>query len=254
MPTTARTARLLTGAALAAASLGLAAAGTSPVLARELGSPAAGPAAVGPTAAGPGSAAAATPACDTDTSATGDASSAPDDDLGTTVGPGTPAGGAAGQLDVPQDTGSVAAPTGVPCDDGEPADGALTDAAAGGVVLDPSEPASVGPEAQQKPGPSQDPGQADAPGQLPQQEYPGTSSPYPGHSQKPAHSAEPGYPAGPDEPVGPPPGIPHGHLNTGAGGSVHVDVPKVAVGSAVLAGSAVGGVWLLRRRASGTQS
>ncbi|WP_405493143.1 hypothetical protein [Streptomyces sp. NBC_00096] len=49
---------------------------------------------------------------------------------------------------------------------------------------------------------------------------------------------------------------PQGHVRTGVGGgtTTTTDPAKIAVGVAVLAASAVGGTWLLRRRASGTQS
>ncbi|MFF8292395.1 hypothetical protein ACF068_24605 [Streptomyces sp. NPDC016309] len=46
---------------------------------------------------------------------------------------------------------------------------------------------------------------------------------------------------------------PSGHVRTGVGGSVGPDTTQIAAGVAVLAASAVGGVWLLRRRASGAQ-
>ncbi|MCX5382622.1 hypothetical protein [Streptomyces sp. NBC_00083] len=46
---------------------------------------------------------------------------------------------------------------------------------------------------------------------------------------------------------------PHGHVKTGVGGSVRPDTTEIAVGAAVIAAAAVGGTWLLRRRASGTQ-
>ncbi|MGA5419198.1 hypothetical protein [Streptomyces lavendulocolor] len=47
--------------------------------------------------------------------------------------------------------------------------------------------------------------------------------------------------------------VPSGHVKTGVGGSVGPDTTRIAAGAAVLAASAVGGVWLLRRRASGAQ-
>ncbi|MFC8915667.1 hypothetical protein ACGF5F_10800 [Streptomyces sp. NPDC047821] len=47
--------------------------------------------------------------------------------------------------------------------------------------------------------------------------------------------------------------VPSGHVKTGVGGSVGPDTTQIAVGAAVLAASAAGGVWLLRRRASGAQ-
>ncbi|MEJ8644461.1 hypothetical protein WKI68_30415 [Streptomyces sp. MS1.HAVA.3] len=49
---------------------------------------------------------------------------------------------------------------------------------------------------------------------------------------------------------------PQGHVNTGVGGgtTTTTDPAKIAVGAAVLAATAVGGTWLLRRRASGTRS
>ncbi|MFE0643785.1 hypothetical protein ACFW2Y_19555 [Streptomyces sp. NPDC058877] len=46
---------------------------------------------------------------------------------------------------------------------------------------------------------------------------------------------------------------PSGHVQTGVGGSVGPDTAQVTAGVAVLAAAAVGGVWLLRRRASGAQ-
>ncbi|MFJ5829742.1 hypothetical protein [Streptomyces sp. NPDC093089] len=46
---------------------------------------------------------------------------------------------------------------------------------------------------------------------------------------------------------------PSGHVQTGVGGSVGPDTAQVTAGAAVLAAAAVGGVWLLRRRASGAQ-
>ncbi|KOU28384.1 hypothetical protein ADK53_34670 [Streptomyces sp. WM6373] len=49
---------------------------------------------------------------------------------------------------------------------------------------------------------------------------------------------------------------PQGHVNTGVGGgtTTTTDPAKIAAGAAVLAATAVGGTWLLRRRASGTRS
>ncbi|WP_405722178.1 hypothetical protein [Streptomyces sp. NBC_00046] len=46
---------------------------------------------------------------------------------------------------------------------------------------------------------------------------------------------------------------PTGHVKTGVGGSVRPDTTQIAAGAGVLAATAVGGAWLLRRRASGTQ-
>ncbi|MFE2092409.1 hypothetical protein [Streptomyces sp. NPDC059460] len=50
------------------------------------------------------------------------------------------------------------------------------------------------------------------------------------------------------------PTSPSGHVKTGVGGSVRPDTSQIAAGAGVLAASAVGGAWLLRRRASGTQA
>jgi hypothetical protein len=47
---------------------------------------------------------------------------------------------------------------------------------------------------------------------------------------------------------------PNGHVRTGVGGSVGTDTTQIAAGTALLAAAAVGGMWLLRRRASGTRS
>ncbi|MGW2511928.1 hypothetical protein ACWC0A_21450 [Streptomyces scopuliridis] len=49
-------------------------------------------------------------------------------------------------------------------------------------------------------------------------------------------------------------GGPTGHVRTGVGGSVAPDTTQIAAGVAVLAAAAVGGTWLLRRRASGAQA
>lgn len=46
---------------------------------------------------------------------------------------------------------------------------------------------------------------------------------------------------------------PSGPVRTGVGGSVGPDTTQIAAGAAVLAAAAVGGTWLLRRRASGAQ-
>ncbi|MFD7066715.1 hypothetical protein ACFV97_05685 [Streptomyces sp. NPDC059913] len=56
-----------------------------------------------------------------------------------------------------------------------------------------------------------------------------------------------------DAPSGHRPTGPTGHVGTGVGGSVHSDTTQIAAGAGVLAVAAVGGAWLLRRRASGTQ-
>ncbi|MFJ6798774.1 hypothetical protein [Streptomyces sp. NPDC091268] len=49
---------------------------------------------------------------------------------------------------------------------------------------------------------------------------------------------------------------PQGHVHTGVGGgtTTTTDPAKIAAGAAVLTATAVGGTWLLRRRASGTRS
>ncbi|MEU9029312.1 hypothetical protein AB0D46_17685 [Streptomyces sp. NPDC048383] len=49
---------------------------------------------------------------------------------------------------------------------------------------------------------------------------------------------------------------PQGHVRTGVGGGTTTtyDPAKIAAGVAALAAAAVGGTWLLRRRASGTRS
>ncbi|WP_405901558.1 hypothetical protein [Streptomyces sp. NBC_00727] len=49
------------------------------------------------------------------------------------------------------------------------------------------------------------------------------------------------------------PTAPTGHVKTGVGGSVGPDTTQIAAGAGVLAAAAVGGAWLLRRRASGTR-
>ncbi|WP_327283328.1 MULTISPECIES: hypothetical protein [unclassified Streptomyces] len=49
---------------------------------------------------------------------------------------------------------------------------------------------------------------------------------------------------------------PKGHVRTGVGGATTttVDPTKITAGAVLLAAAAVGGTWLLRRRASGTRS
>ncbi|MEU2245603.1 hypothetical protein [Streptomyces sp. NPDC019224] len=49
------------------------------------------------------------------------------------------------------------------------------------------------------------------------------------------------------------PTAPSGPVKTGVGGSVGPDTTQIAAGAGALAAAAVGGAWLLRRRASGTQ-
>lgn len=50
------------------------------------------------------------------------------------------------------------------------------------------------------------------------------------------------------------PTSPSGHVRTGVGGGTSAPgTPQIATGAALLAASAVGGTWLLRRRASGTR-
>ncbi|TRV82136.1 hypothetical protein FKN01_01035 [Streptomyces sp. 130] len=49
------------------------------------------------------------------------------------------------------------------------------------------------------------------------------------------------------------PTAPSGHVKTGVGGSVGPDTTQIAAGAGVIAAAAVGGAWLLRRRASGTR-
>ncbi|MFB6989100.1 hypothetical protein ACFC0C_17885 [Streptomyces sp. NPDC056178] len=49
------------------------------------------------------------------------------------------------------------------------------------------------------------------------------------------------------------PNAPSGRVRTGVGGSVRPDTSQIAAGAGVLAATVVGGAWLLRRRASGTQ-
>ncbi|MCX5100578.1 MULTISPECIES: hypothetical protein [unclassified Streptomyces] len=66
-----------------------------------------------------------------------------------------------------------------------------------------------------------------------------------GGSGKQDGSSSGNRPEGPDGPTG--------HVKTGVGGSVRPDTTQIAAGAGVLAATAVGGAWLLRRRASGTQ-
>lgn len=85
----------------------------------------------------------------------------------------------------------------------------------------------------------------------------GTPSERPGPSERPS---SPGRDSGSGDYETPSghrtsaaPTAPTGHVKTGIGGSVGPDTTQIAAGAGVLAAAAVGGAWLLRRRASGTQ-
>lgn len=75
-----------------------------------------------------------------------------------------------------------------------------------------------------------------------------------GHESSAAHDSSSGYETpSSGHRTSAAPTAPTGHVRTGVGGSVGPDTTQIAAGAGVLAATAVGGAWLLRRRASGTQ-
>ncbi|WP_406097166.1 hypothetical protein [Streptomyces sp. NBC_01013] len=267
-------ARLVTGtaaAALAAAALGLSAAAPS-AYGDELG-----PLEITPASAAPGATVTVnTSACGGDTAATGDASALDASDFA--LAPATLKEVLAGSFRVPGNIEPGPYSIDVACENGKRAtgeievktagtagkDSAVKDSAAGSSEAD--SPADAGLpsdlyDSEEYDATGLDEAEAsgaalvpDAPALLAGR---GTPTPRPipsGHESSAGHEdPSDGYenPSGHHPSAAPT--APTGHVKTGVGGSVGPDTTQIAAGAGVLAATAVGGAWLLRRRASGTQ-
>lgn len=256
-------ARLVTGtaaAALAAAALGLSAAAPS-AYGDELG-----PLEITPASAAPGSTVTVnTTACGGDTGATGDASALDVSEFA--LAPATLKEVLAGSFQVPGTIEPGPYSIDVACENGKRATGEIEVKAAGTTGTTGKESAAVSSDEDSPPVPvcprtcttprsttppgstrPRPPGRPvpDAPA-LPGR---GTPTPRPtpsGHESSGGHEPPSGHRTSAA------PTAPTGHVKTGVGGSVGPDTTQIAAGAGVLAATAVGGAWLLRRRASGTQ-
>ncbi|MFI7360539.1 hypothetical protein ACIBO4_00055 [Streptomyces sp. NPDC050149] len=264
-------ARLVTGtaaAALAAAALGLSAAAPS-AYGDELG-----PLEITPASAAPGSTVTVnTTACGSDTGATGDASALDASEFA--LAPATLKEVLAGSFQVPGTIEPGPYSIDVACENGKRATGEIEVKAAGTTGTtgkesaagssDEDSPAGAGLpsdlyDSEEYDATGLDEAEAsgsalvpDAPA-LPGRSTP-TARPTPsGHESSAGHDSSSG---GHETPSGhrtsAAPTAPTGHVKTGVGGSVGPDTTQIAAGAGVLAATAVGGAWLLRRRASGTQ-
>lgn len=261
-------ARLVTGtaaAALAAAALGLSAAapsayGDEPV-----------PLEITPASAAPGATVTVnTTACGSDTGATGDASSL--DASQFALAPATLKEVLAGSFRVPGNVEPGPYSIDVACENGKQATGeievkaaAATDKDSAAGSSDTDSPAGAGLptdlyDSEEYDTTGLDEAEAsgsalvpDAPA-LPDRGTP-TAHPSPsGHESSAGHeSSSGGYEPPSGHHTSAAPTAPTGHVKTGIGGSVGPDITQIAAGAGVLAATAVGGAWLLRRRASGTQ-
>lgn len=215
-----RPALLLTGTALAAAAIGL---GAGPAYA-ENDTPQQ-KLEVHPATAGPGETITVnTTACGTDSGGRGDANAVGAGDF--ELRPATHKEVVAGQFKLPPDAPEGTHDIAVACDNGNTAQGTLT------VAPGPPEPAQDDPAHHDPAG--HDPARHDPDGHDPARHDPDGHDPArhePGH--RPTH--------------------PTGHVRTGVGGAAGSDTTQIATGAAVLAATAAGGTWLLRRRASGTR-
>lgn len=258
-------ARLVTGtaaAALAAAALGIGATAPS-AYGDELG-----PLEITPASAAPGTTVTVnTTACGSDTGATGDASALDASEFA--LAPATLKEVLAGSFQVPGAIEPGPYSIDVACENGQRATGEIEVKAAGTTGGDSTDSAAGSSEADSPAGaglPSDlyDTEEYDATG-LDEAEasgaalvpdapvLPGRGTP----TARPTPSAH-ASPSGDHEtPSGHRPSAaptaPTGHVKTGVGGSVGPDTTQIAAGAGVLAATAVGGAWLLRRRASGTQ-
>lgn len=273
-------ARLVTGtaaAALAAAALGLSAAAPS-AYGDELGS-----LEITPASAAPGATVTVnTTACGSDTGATGDASALDASEFA--LAPATLKEVLAGSFQVPGTIEPGPYSIDVACENGKQATGEIEvkaadtagkDSAAGSSEED--SPAGAGlPSEEDSPADAGLPSdlygseeydsagldEAEASGAalvpdapaLPGRSTP-TARPTPSaHESSAGHdSSSGGYETPSGHRTSAAPTAPTGHVKTGVGGSVGPDTTQIAAGAGVLAATAVGGAWLLRRRASGTQ-
>ncbi|MFE9860921.1 hypothetical protein [Streptomyces sp. NPDC005780] len=261
-------ARLVTGtaaAALAAAALGLSAAAPS-AYGDELG-----PLEITPASAAPGATVTVnTTACGSDTGATGDASALDASEFA--LAPATLKEVLAGSFQVPGTIEPGPYSIDVACENGKRATGEIEVKAAGTTgkdsaavssgedtpagaglpsdLYDSEEYDTTGLDEAEASGAALVP---DAPA-LPGRSTP-TARPTPsGHESSAGHnSSSGGYETPSGHRTSAAPTAPTGHVKTGVGGSVGPDTTQIAAGAGVLAATAVGGAWLLRRRASGTQ-
>ena len=266
-----RPARLVTGtaaAALAAAALGLSAAAPS-----AYGD---GPASlrITPASAAPGATVTVdTTACGSDSSATGDASAldAPEFPLA----PASLEEALAGSFRVPGSVAPGSYGIGVDCANGKKASGQIEVKAAGS-SRDEADASGTADPAETADPPAYD--FSDLDGLSSDEDTEGLDAEAAGSALVPDAPAEAGRttpterpaPSGHEtapgrdeagtgqrEPSGhrtsAAPTAPSGHVKTGVGGSVGPDTTQIAAGAGVLAAAAVGGAWLLRRRASGTR-
>ncbi|MFI6606955.1 hypothetical protein [Streptomyces sp. NPDC050507] len=276
-------ARLVTGtaaAALAAAALGLSAAAPS-AYGDELG-----PLEISPASAAPGSTVTVnTTACGSDTGATGDASALDASEFA--LAPATLKDVLAGSFQVPGAIEPGPYSIDVACENGKRATGEIEVKAAGttgkesaAVPLDEDSPTGTGlPSDEDSPAgagllsdESSPAGAGLASDLYDSEEYDTTgldeaeasgsalvpdTPALPGRGTPTARPTPRPTPSGHQPPSGRPtsaaPTAPTGHVKTGVGGSVGPDTTQIAAGAGVLAATAVGGAWLLRRRASGTQ-
>lgn len=264
-------ARLVTGtaaAALAAAALGIGAAPSA--YGDELG-----PLEITPASAAPGATVTVnTTACGSDTGATGDASSLDASEFA--LAPATLKEVLAGSFRVPGSIQPGPYSIDVACQNGKRATGEIEVKAAGTAGKDSATGSSDAdsPTGAGLPSDLYDSEEYDATGldeaeasgaalvpdapALPGRGTP-TARPTPSaHESSAGHESSSG---GDEMPSKTPSGhrtsaaptAPTGHVKTGVGGSVGPDTTQIAAGAGVLAATAVGGAWLLRRRASGTQ-
>lgn len=269
-------ARLVTGTAataLAAAALGLGAAAPS-AYGDELG-----PLEITPASAAPGTTVTVnTSACGSDTGATGDTGAL--DAPKFALAPATLKEVLAGSFRVPGNVEPGPYSIDVACENGKEASGEIEVKAAGTAGKDAADsapdPASASDEAEESPAgaglPSDlydteeyDPtglDEAEASGSALVPDAPaapgrGTPSERPVPSERPSTPGRDSAPGEHETPSGhrttAAPTAPTGHVKTGVGGSVGPDTTQIAAGAGVLAATAVGGAWLLRRRASGTR-
>ncbi|THA78636.1 hypothetical protein E6R60_04780 [Streptomyces sp. A0642] len=270
-------------AALAAAALGLSAAAPF-----AYGDEAA-PLEVTPASAAPGATVTVnTTACGSDTAATGDASALNASEFA--LAPATLEEVLAGSFRVPGTVEPGPYRIGVACENGKRATGeievkaagtAAGDRAAGATEEDsptdaapPADPddseeydttgldeaeasgAALVPDAPDAPALAEDSGAAlvpDAPALAGRSTPPARPTPS-GHESSAGHdSSSDGHEIPSGHHTSAAPTAPTGHVKTGVGGSVGPDTTQIAAGAGVLAATAVGGAWLLRRRASGTQ-
>ncbi|GAA1512854.1 hypothetical protein GCM10009730_17290 [Streptomyces albidochromogenes] len=171
---------------------------------------------VHPATAGPGATITVnTTACGFDSGGTGDANAVGAGDF--PLRPATHKEVVTGQFELPQDAPEGTHDIAVACDNGNTAEGRLT------VTAGPApEPTHHDPGRHEK-------GRHEQGGHDPARHDPARHEP----DHRPTH--------------------PTGHVRTGVGGAADADTTQIAAGVAVLAATAVGGTWLLRRRASGTR-